>query len=170
MWVELCTLWAATARVSSPSPWHPHSAFCLCEFDFFPHISAMPVLLLSSAYFRIILFFFFRFYVFMFIFREREGREKERERNIDVAEILCPQLEIWPSSQACALTGNQPATLCFTGRHSVQWATPSRALPFKGWIMFHCMCIHFLYPSVEGHLSCFHLRSSKLLWITLQWI
>ena len=49
-------------------------------------------------------FFFLRLY--LFIFRER-GREAERERNIDVwLPLLHPVLGTWPTTQACALTGN----------------------------------------------------------------
>ena len=45
----------------------------------------------------------------MYLFLERgEGREKEKERNINVwLPPSCPQLGIWPATQACALTGNQ---------------------------------------------------------------
>ena len=51
------------------------------------------------------------FYLFIFV------GEKERERNIDVWEIppfAHPQLGTWPTTQACALTGNwtcKPAAL-----------------------------------------------------------
>lgn len=31
-------------------------------------------------------------------------------------------------------------------------------LPFQGWVIFHCLCRpRFVYPSVSGHLGCFHL-------------
>ena len=47
-----------------------------------------------------------RFY--LFIFREGGRREKERERNISVwVPLVHPLLGTWPSTQACALTGNQ---------------------------------------------------------------
>ena len=46
--------------------------------------------------------FFKRFY----IFRER-GREGKREGNINVwLPLECPLLGTWPTTQACALTGN----------------------------------------------------------------
>ena len=36
-----------------------------------------------------------------------EGRKKDRERNINVwLPFTCPQLGTWPTTQACALTGN----------------------------------------------------------------
>ena len=45
--------------------------------------------------------------IYLFIFRER-GREKERDRNINVwLPLAHPQLEIWPATQAHALTGNR---------------------------------------------------------------
>ena len=42
------------------------------------------------------------------LFLEREeGKEKERERNINVWwPLTCPLLGTWPTTQACALTGN----------------------------------------------------------------
>ena len=44
----------------------------------------------------------------MYLFLERrEGREKERERNIHVwLPHMRPLLGTWPTTQACALTGN----------------------------------------------------------------
>ena len=49
--------------------------------------------------------FFKRFY--LFIFRAR-GREGERGGNINVwLSLVCPQLGTWPTTQSCALTGNQ---------------------------------------------------------------
>ena len=54
-------------------------------------------------------FFVFSFKDFIYLFLERwERREKERERNINVwLPLACPQLGMWPTTQACALTGNQ---------------------------------------------------------------
>ena len=52
------------------------------------------------------IFFKFIFY-YLFIFRAR-GRERERERNIPVwLPLECPLLGTWPTTQTCALTGNQ---------------------------------------------------------------
>ena len=44
----------------------------------------------------------------MYLFLERGGvREKDRERNINVwLPLVHPQLGTWPTTQACALTGN----------------------------------------------------------------
>ena len=40
-------------------------------------------------------------------FLER-GKDKERERNIHVwLPLTCPVLGTWPTTQACALTGNR---------------------------------------------------------------
>ena len=46
---------------------------------------------------------------FIYSFPERgEGREKERERNINVwLPLICPLLGTWPTTLACALTGNR---------------------------------------------------------------
>ena len=45
---------------------------------------------------------------FIYLILERgEGREKERKRNINVwLPLTRPLLGTWPTTQACALTGN----------------------------------------------------------------
>ena len=50
----------------------------------------------------------FLFKDFIYLLLERgEGTEKERERNINVwLPFTCPLLGTWPTTQACALTGN----------------------------------------------------------------
>ena len=51
-------------------------------------------------------FFFLKYFIYLLLERG-EGREKERERNISVWWPLTrPLLETWPTTQACALTGN----------------------------------------------------------------
>ena len=54
-------------------------------------------------------FFFKRFYLFIFSFLGKgRGRDKERERNINVWFLLTHlYLGTRPTTQACALTGNQ---------------------------------------------------------------
>ena len=44
--------------------------------------------------------------LFIYFLERGEGKEKERERNINVWLLLCPLLGTWPTTQACALTGN----------------------------------------------------------------
>ena len=52
---------------------------------------------------------FLRFYLFIYLFLERgDGREKERGRNISLwLPLTHPQTGAWPTTQACALTGNR---------------------------------------------------------------
>ena len=77
--------------------------------SFIPSPTIFPSLF-RSKFFTYIIFslkkiFFLRFY--LFIFREGGGREKERERNINVwLPLVHPLLGTWPTTQACALTGN----------------------------------------------------------------
>ena len=70
--------------------------------------------------------FFKRFY--LFILDRREGREKEEEKYQCVVASRAPPTGdlTWPTTQACALTGNQTSTFWFTGQHSVHLATPAR--------------------------------------------
>ena len=51
-------------------------------------------------------------FYFIYLFLERGvGREKERERNIDRLPLAHPRPGTWPSTQTCALTGNQTGDL-----------------------------------------------------------
>ena len=60
---------------------------------------------------------FFKDFVYLFL-DKGEWKEKERERNISVwLPLMHPLSGPWPATQACALTGNQPVTLWFAGRH-----------------------------------------------------
>ena len=85
--------------------------------------------------------FYINLAVFDFFLRER-GREEERERNIDAWEIYqsvascTPPMGTWPTTQACALTGNWTGDL-LVGRPLLNaWATPAR------WFFssFKCVC------------------------------
>ena len=69
------------------------------------HSHQMAIVVLA-----VVIFFFFTFFKdFIYLFLERgEGREKERERNINVwLPLTCPLLGTRPTTQVCALTGNQ---------------------------------------------------------------
>ena len=71
------------------------------------------------------LFFFLSFYFFL---DSGEGREKERERNLNVwLPLTCTPLGTWPTTQACALTGNWTGDLLACSPCSIHWATPARA-------------------------------------------
>ena len=51
---------------------------------------------------------FFKKILFILFLERREGKEKERERNINVwLPLAHPLLGTWPTTHACALTGNQ---------------------------------------------------------------
>ena len=64
------------------------------------------------------------FFFFLKIYLRGEGREKNINVWLPLERSL---LWTWPTTQPCALTGNQTGDLWFTGRHSVHWATPARA-------------------------------------------
>ena len=58
-----------------------------------------------------VLFFFFKDFIYLLLERG-EGREKDGERNINVwLPLTSPQLGTWPTTQACALTGNRTSDL-----------------------------------------------------------
>ena len=72
-----------------------------------PYQPGLTLFLFSFSFFK-------RFY--SFTFREREGRERGREtsmcdRCIDRLSLTFPQVETWPTTHACTLTGNQKSNL-----------------------------------------------------------
>ena len=61
----------------------------------------------GKCIFKSTYFGFFKKNLFILLLDRQEGREKERERNINVwLPLVCPLLGTWPTTQACALTGN----------------------------------------------------------------
>ena len=73
--------------------------YCSLEQDIRTHTNDFIVPLMK------IFFFFFRSLIY---FYRGEGREKERERNNNVWFPLAhPLMGTWPTTQACALTGNR---------------------------------------------------------------
>ena len=51
---------------------------------------------------------YFKDYLFIFFLERGEGKEKEKERNINVwFTSHIPPMGTWPTTQACALTGNR---------------------------------------------------------------
>ena len=72
-----------------------------------------------------VFYFIFTYFIFTYIFLKRfysfpkGGRKRGRETSMCGCLSRVPLLGTRPTTQACALTGNQPATLWFAGRHSV---------------------------------------------------
>ena len=55
-------------------------------------------------------FFFFKDFIYLFL---KKGREEEREGNISVwLPFVRPLLGTWPTTHACALTGNGTDDRC----------------------------------------------------------
>ena len=87
--------------------------------------------------------------IFIYVFVERgEGREKERERNINVwLPLTRPLLGTWPTTQACALTGNRTMILWFAaGAQSTEPHQPR--LIFTSVIL---SCFFILSPMFTFH-------------------
>ena len=106
-------------------------------------------LFLPSFYFFII-FYGHNIYItkflclkILFLFLERgKGREKEKERNINVwLPLTWPPLGTWPTTQACALLGNQNGDPLVHSPCWIHWATPARAI-------YNKIC-HFNHLSVQ---------------------
>ena len=88
-------------------------------------VSALGLWLISVKELCIENFCFFKDFISLFLDRG-EGRQKERKRNINV---WLPLMHLppgtWPAIQACAWLGIEPATLWFSGQHSIHWDTPA---------------------------------------------
>ena len=101
-----------------------HDTVSLCVLQF---LISQPCLLALYLwkYFKNWFLFFLTFY--LFIFREGEGKKKKRERNINVwLPLMHPPPGTWPTTQACALTGNQIGDPLVHSLCSMHWATPAR--------------------------------------------
>ena len=101
--------------------------FCFATKKYAPSILDYLFLCSNTSLKRFYFFIYFLNFIYLFL-EKGEGRKKERERNINVwLPLDCPLLGTWPSTQACALTGNLSRDLWCTGQHSIHRATPARA-------------------------------------------
>ena len=115
-------------------------------------------------------FYLFIFKDFIYLFLEREaGREKDKERNINVwLPLARPALGTWPTTQACALTGNRTSDplvcrlvlspLSCTSRGIDQFYCIQRTNSWFHWLYFFpfsfCLIsIHCFFFYI--HLICF---------------
>ena len=70
-------------------------------------LNGRPLTHLSKWLYAVFLTFIKEYFISLFLERG-ERRAKERERNITVwLPLMHPPLGTWPTTQACALTGNQ---------------------------------------------------------------
>ena len=73
-----------------------------------------------------ILFYFLKIFIYLFL-KSGEGKEKGREISMCGCLSCAPHWGPSPQPRHVPWIGSKPATLSFTGRHSIHWATPSRA-------------------------------------------
>ena len=77
--------------------------------------------------------FFFKDFIYLFLERG-ERKEREKERNINVwLPLTRPLVGTWPTTQACALTGNWTSNLWFTA------CTQSTKLHQPGLLLHFCL-------------------------------
>ena len=80
---------------------------------------------------------------FIYSFLERgEGRERNTNEWLP---LTCPLLRTWPTTQACALTGNQTGDLSVCSLCSIHWATPARAVYFLNNYLFFSITVDVRY-------------------------
>ena len=89
----------------------------------------------KSTYSPDIGFLLFFLKILFILFLERgERREKERDRNISVwLSLMRPLLGTWPTTQACALTGNQTSDplVCKLALNPLNHTSQSQILVFN---------------------------------------
>ena len=107
-----------------------------------------------------------RFYLFL---ERGKGREKESERNINVwLSLACPLLGTWPTTQACALTGNltsnpliwrwalNPLSHTSQGTYAYFKCWPGASCmssyPVPPTMYYFCQLPHIFFPSFSCHL------------------
>ena len=87
----------------------------LFQFDIKSSLTALLAFTLAflTWLFSFLLVLVFLFLCIIYLFLEKgEGKEKGRERNINVwLPLACSKLGTWPTTQACALTGNRISDL-----------------------------------------------------------
>ena len=88
-------------------------------------------------FFLKIFYLFFTFYLIIFFRERKEGRKRGRETSMCGCFSHIPNWGRDPQPRHVPWLGIEPATLWFTGQHSIHWATPARAL---------CM-YYFIYSS-----------------------
>ena len=81
-----------------------------------------------SKYLLSVVLFFLRFFKkdFIYFFRKRKGQEKRRETLMCGCLLYTPYWGPGPQPRHVPWLGIEPATLWFTGLHSIHWATPAR--------------------------------------------
>ena len=83
---------------------------------------------------------------FTYLFSQRgEGKEKEREENINVwLALMLPLLGIWPTTQACALTGNWTSNplICRTALNLLSHTSQGNGC-FYNWQFVHLNPVPF---------------------------
>ena len=101
----------------------------LCFVKYIDVTSPLYILLVHQIPVPFFFFFFLRFYLFL---EAGEEREREREKNINVwLPLTRPLLGTWPTTQACALTGNLTRDPLICRPALNHWAPPARvSLPF----------------------------------------
>ena len=123
----------------SRNPWCSHG-LCLSQFklSFVTYNRRFQLKTVYSFIFILTftstnkLFILMCFKKILFIYFRQRGKEGEREGEKHqrvVASHTFPPLGTWPGPQPRHVPwlGIEPATLWFTGQHSVHWATPARA-------------------------------------------
>ena len=101
LWSELCSVKIIRLRVDL--------------FDFFPQPFCREQ------------FFFFKDFIY-FLRAGKGGRKRGRETSVCDWLTHTPNWGLGPPPRHVSWLGIEPATLWFTGQHSVHWATPARAL------------------------------------------
>ena len=154
------------ARVRIRKPLLLHSLAGRLGTSFFPSLSfSFPIC--------IFLFFIFIFLKIFYLFLERgEGREKERDRNINVwLPLTCHLLGTWPTTQACALTGNQTRDLLVHRSALNPLNHTSRGCFIKkSFINYAITIIPFFPPLFLSALHSFSHQQSLSLFSSCPWV
>ena len=71
--------------------------------------------------------------------------EREREASMCGCLLCTPYWGPGLQPRHVPWLGTKPATLWFTSRHSIHWATPTRAESFINWALLTSPVLHFLF-------------------------
>ena len=123
--------WLVAHLVSELLFWpipHHFSELYLLQSSGCLHLKHQLLIIISTRHISCLIpaFLFFRDFIYLFLEVGREGERKGEKHQGVVASRAPPTRDLACNPGMCPRLGIKPATLWFTGQHSVHWATQAR--------------------------------------------
>ena len=92
------------------------------------HIYYIWIIVIVFYYPIILSFSFLKYFIYLFLESRMEGEREGEKRQYVVASPVPHTGDLAHNPPMCPDWESNPATLWFTGQHSIHWATPARAI------------------------------------------